>query len=542
MRRVTFWILAFVTLLVSVVTDKAFGHLPAALVFVVGLLAALAVHDLVQTRHSIRRNFPIVGHFRYLLESIRPEINQYFVESNEDGTPFSRELRSVVYQRAKRETDTVPFGMRHDAYEAGHEWVSHSLVPSRIEERAFRHTVGGPRCRQPYDMSVLYVSAMSYGALSRQAVEALNAGARAGNFAHNTGEGGVSPHHLRHGGDLIWQIGTGYFGCRNPDGTFSPERFEATARHPSIKMIEVKLSQGAKPGLGGILPAAKLTREIAEIRGVPFGEDVHSPPSHSAFGNPVELLRFLDDLRERSGGKPVGFKLCLGSLAEFMALCRAMVETGLAPDFVTVDGAEGGTGAAPLEFTNHVGMPLDDALVHVQNCLVGFGLRRDVSILCSGRVVTGFDVIRRLALGADACGSARAMMMALGCIQALRCNTNHCPTGVATQNPWLARGLVVPDKAQRVASYHRETLKASRAILEAMGLPGPHALAPRHLLRRSPSGTIERADERFRFVAEGAFLGGVLPEPYASAYAASDARAFQALEGEAPPRALRRYA
>ncbi len=526
MRKIALWILAFVTLLTAVVTAKLVGPLPAVLLVLLGAIAALTLRDLLQTRHAIRRNFPLIGRLRYLFEAIRPEINQYFIESNEDGTPFSRELRSVVYQRAKREVDSVPFGMRRDAYEPGHEWVSHSLAPSRIDERTMRTVVGGPRCKQPYDMSIFVVSAMSYGALSKNAVLALNTGAKTGGFAHNTGEGGVSPYHLEPGGDLIWQIGTGYFSCRAPDGTFSAEKFAAMAARPQIKMIELKLSQGAKPGLGGILPASKLTPEIAAIRGVPLGEDVHSPPSHSAFSSPREMMRFLDELRELSGGKPVGIKLCLGNLAEFMALCKAMRETGLAPDFVTVDGSEGGTGAAPLEFTNNVGMPMEDALVHVQNCLTGFGLRKQVSILCSGRTVTGFDLIKRIALGADACASARAMMMALGCIQALRCNTNQCPAGVATQDPWLVRGLVVPDKAQRVANYHKETLKSAKNIVEAMGVTRLADLSPHHVYRRTSTGEARRLDEIHAFVAPGSFLDGRLPEPYATAYAEASADRF----------------
>ncbi|MDP2316441.1 MAG: nucleoside diphosphate kinase regulator [Pseudomonadota bacterium] len=533
MRKVPLWILAFVTLLVSVVTAKSLGYGLGALVLSIGAALGVAARDFRQTRHAILRNFPLIGHVRYLLESVRPEINQYFVESHQDGTPFSRELRSVVYQRAKKETDSVPFGTRHDTYGPGHEWVSHSLAPSTIEERTMRTVIGGPRCTQPYDASIFNVSAMSFGALSKNAVLALNGGAAIGGFAHNTGEGGVSPYHLEPGGSLIWQIGTGYFGCRTPDGRFCPEAFAAMATRPQIKMIELKLSQGAKPGLGGILPAAKLTPEIAAIRGVPLGHDVHSPPAHTEFSTPVGLLRFLDRMRQLSGGKPVGIKLCIGSLSEFVAICKAMVNTGLAPDFINVDGAEGGTGAAPLEFTNHVGMPLLDALVHVRNCLVGFGLRDQIAIIATGRNVTGFDLVKRLALGADACGSARAMMLALGCIQALQCNTNKCPTGVATQNPRLARGLDVPDKAARVASYQRQTVLAAKAILEAMGLPGHEALLPEHIQRRLASGEARSCDQLYPSVAPGSFAVGRIPEPYAAAYAAARADSFHA----APPSA-----
>lgn len=527
MRNLALWIMAFVTLLTAVVTAKMIGPVTGVIALVGTAFAGIALYDVAQTRHSILRNFPLIGHARYLLESIRPEINQYFIESNANGAPFNRAQRSLVYQRAKRVTDTVPFGMQMSAYEAGHEWVSHSLAPTTLDDAQMRTVIGGPRCRQPYSMSRFVVSAMSYGALSQNAVEALNSGAKIGGFAHNTGEGGVSDHHLRHGGDLIWQIGTGYFGCRTPDGKFSPEKFAEMARRPNIKMIEIKLSQGAKPGLGGLLPAAKVTPEISRIRGVNMGEDVHSPPAHTQFSNPRELVAFVARLQELSGGKPVGIKLCLGSLTEFVAICKAMRATGRGPDFVTVDGSEGGTGAAPLEFTNNVGMPLEDALVHVRNCLVGFGLRRQVSILCSGRVVTGFDLVKRLALGADACASARAMMMAIGCIQALQCNTNKCPTGVATQDPWLMRGLVVPDKATRVANYHKETIKAARSILEAMGITRVDALEPHHVNRRTSTGQAKRLDELHMFVEPGSFVKGPIPEPYATAIAEASPDSFQ---------------
>ncbi|MCK6508038.1 nucleoside diphosphate kinase regulator [Myxococcota bacterium] len=527
-----------VLLLTAVILSISFALFGSTAGVVGGLLAvaaALGLSDLLQSRHAIRRNFPVVGHVRYLMESVRPELHQYFVESDQDGTPFSRELRSVVYQRAKRQIDTVPFGTRHDTYGAGHEWVSHTLVPSRIDEARMRRVIGGSRCKQPYDASIFNVSAMSFGALSKNAILALNGGAARGDFAQNTGEGGVSPYHLAPGGSLIWQIGTGYFGCRTPDGRFDVERYAAMAARPEIKMIEIKLSQGAKPGLGGILPASKLTPEIAEIRGVPLGHDVHSPPAHTAFSTPTELLVFLDLLRERSGGKPVGFKLCLGSLTEFVAICKAMVETGLPPDFINVDGAEGGTGAAPLEFTNHVGTPLEDALVHVHNCLVGFGLRHEVTIMATGRNVTGFDLVKRIALGADTCGSARAMMLALGCIQALQCNTNTCPTGVATQNPWLVRGLDVPDKTARVASYHQQTVAAARTILEAMGLDGPEALRPAHIHRRLASGEVRRCDQLYTFVAAGSFLRGEAPAPYADALESARADSFAPAPRRAQP-------
>jgi glutamate synthase domain-containing protein 2 len=422
-----------------------------------GPLFAVGWYDFLQRRHAIRRNFPIIGNFRYLLEAIRPEINQYFVESNTDGAPFNRDLRSLVYQRSKTQPDTVPFGTKLDVYQVGYEWVNHSLKPQHVDPASLRIVVG-PDCAQPYLCSVFNISAMSYGSLSANAILALNEGAKIGNFAHDTGEGGISPYHLAPGGDLIWEIGTGYFSARTLDGKFSPERFAENARRSTVKMTALKLSQGAKPGHGGILPAAKLTREIAEIRGVPMGRDVLSPPAHTAFGTPVELLELLAKMRELSGGKPVGFKLCVGKRRELLAICKAMALTGITPDFITVDGGEGGTGAAPLEFSNSVGSPLRESLIFVHNALVGFSLRKKVRVFCSGKVVSGFDVVSRLAIGADGCHAARAMMMALGCIQALRCNTNRCPTGVATQDPSLMAGLVVEDKAVRVANYPRETL------------------------------------------------------------------------------------
>ncbi|MBX2859809.1 MAG: FMN-binding glutamate synthase family protein, partial [Vampirovibrio sp.] len=372
----------------------------------------------LQTKHAIRRNFPILGEGRYLMEAVRPEINQYFVESDIEGRPFHRVQRSNVYQRAKKALNTHPFGTKHDVYQEGYEWINHSLIPVEPPHEDPRVTIGGDHCTQPYSASIFNISAMSYGSLSKNAVLALNEGAQIGRFAHNTGEGGLSPHHLKPGGDIIWQIGTGYFGCRTPEGNFCPENFKKRATLNNVKMIELKLSQGAKPGHGGILPAEKVTEEVAEIRGVKLGKDVMSPPAHQAFNTPRGLLEFLAKLRELSGGKPVGFKLCVGSKQEFLSICKAMVETGLLPDFITVDGSEGGTGAAPLEFSDSVGMPLNDGLVFVHNALVGCDLRNKIRVIASGKVTTAFDLISKLAMGADMCNSARGMMFALGCIQA----------------------------------------------------------------------------------------------------------------------------
>lgn len=494
---------------------------------VLGPLLIVGYRDFFQTSQTVRRNFPIIGNFRYLFESIRPEINQYFVESNTDGVPFSREQRSLVYQRAKGMLDTLPFGTQRDVYQVGYEWVNHSLMPTHVNPNSLRVMVGGPDCRQPYLCSVLNISAMSYGALSRNAVLALNGGARDGGFAHNTGEGGISPYHLEMGGDIIWQFGTGYFGCRDAEGKFSPELFKEKAQISNVKMIEVKLSQGAKPGHGGILPAAKVTQEVASIRGVPMGKDVNSPPGHSAFSTPVELMKFIGLLRELSQGKPIGFKLCLGKRREFLAICKAMISTGITPDFITVDGSEGGTGAAPLEFSNHIGTPLSEALIFIHNSLVGFNLRDKIKIFASGKVTTGFDVVKKLALGADVVNSARAFMLALGCIQALRCNNNTCPTGVATQNPDLVAGLWVPGKRKRVHSYHEQTVGSVAEILGAMGLSSTRDLRPWHLMRRVSSTEVKHYGDLYDYLQPGALLDAEVPRAFVRAIRMADPQSFK---------------
>src|SRR5690554_5112901 len=476
----------------------------------------VGVVDMLQTRQAIRRNFPVAGRLRYIMEDLRPKIYQYFVESDTNGRPFSRINRSVIYQRAKKEIDRTPFGTQLNVYDDNYEWLSHSmgaLDMHHIKELP-RVTVGGPDCTQPYSASVFNVSAMSYGSLSKNAVMALNEGARIGKFAHNTGEGGVSDYHLEGGGDLIWQNGTGYFGCRFPDGRFNPERFAAKAAFPSVKMIEIKLSQGAKPGHGGLLPGAKVNEEIARIRDVEIGKDVASPPSHSAFSTPLELVTFIKQLRDLSGGKPVGFKLCIGQKNEFIALCKAMAETKIYPDFITVDGGEGGTGAAPLEFSNSVGMPLRGALAFVYDALTGFDLKKHIKIIASGKVTNGFDLVRNFAIGADICNSARGMMMALGCIQALECNKNTCPVGVATQNPKLVRGLVVADKKYRVANYHNETVKSASELMAAAGIKHPDDLHRVFIQRRiSPDRVLTYLDS-YRYIPKGSLL----QEPYAKQF------------------------
>jgi glutamate synthase domain-containing protein 2 len=473
---------------------------------VVAPLIGLGLHDVIQREHSLLRIYPVIGHGRYLMEEIRPEIQQYFVESNTDGMPFSREFRSIVYQRAKGDLDTRAFGTQYEVNRVGYEWMHHSLAPTPVAETEKRVRVGGADCRRPYSASRLNISAMSFGSLSKNAILALNKGARMGGFAHNTGEGGLSPHHLAPGGDVIWQVGTGYFGCRTLDGRFDPGAFTENAGHDAVKMIEIKLSQGAKPGHGGILPAGKVTVEIARIRGVPLGHDVISPPAHTAFSTPAGLLEFVARLRELSEGKPVGFKLCVGHRSEFLGICKAMLETGILPDFITIDGAEGGTGAAPLELTDSVGMPMRDGLIFAHSALIGIGLRDKVRIIAAGKIITAFHMFRTIALGADMCNSARGMMFALGCIQARRCNCNTCPVGIATQDPSRVKGLDVNRKAPRVARYHSSTIKSFLEILSAAGLQDASEIRPKHVLRRTDTATIKHLDEIYPVLPKGCLL------------------------------------
>ncbi len=447
-------------------------------------LSAVGVWDVRQTKSSVLRNYPVIGHLRFMLEKIRPEIRQYFLENDTEATPFSRSQRSLAYARAKGETDKRPFGSQLDMNADGHEWLNHSMQPSALSTHDFRVLIGGDACKQPYDASIFNISAMSFGALSANAIQALNAGAQRGRFAHDTGEGSISAWHRLHGGDLIWEIGSGYFGCRDENGRFSPERFQANAMDAQVKMIEIKLSQGAKPGHGGVLPGPKVTPEIAAARGVQVGVDCVSPASHSAFSTPLEMMHFIAQLRELSGGKPVGFKLCIGHPWEWFAIVKAMLETGVRPDFIVVDGAEGGTGAAPLEFTDHVGAPLQEGLRLVHNTLVGVNLREHIKVGCAGKVVSAFDIVRALAIGADWCNSARGFMFALGCIQAQSCHTGHCPTGVTTQDPVRQQALVVPDKAERVFHFHQNTLMALQELVQAAGLQHPSQITSHHLVRR----------------------------------------------------------
>ena len=446
-------------------------------------LVALGVHDLLQTHHSILRNYPVIGHLRFVLEFVRPEIRQYFIESDNEAAPFSRSQRSLVYQRAKGESDKRPFGTQLDVQAPGFEWINHSVAPSQLATHDFRITIG-PETAQPYSASVFNISAMSFGALSANAILALNAGAKRGGFAHDTGEGSISAYHRVHGGDLVWEIGSGYFGCRHADGSFDPEKFAHSARDPQVKLIELKLSQGAKPGHGGVLPGPKVTPEIAAARGVPMGVDCVSPAAHSAFATPLEMMQFIARLRELSGGKPTGFKLCIGHPWEWFAMVKAMLASGITPDFIVVDGSEGGTGAAPVEFTDHVGSPLQEGLLLVHNTLRGAGLRGRIRLGCAGKVVSAFDITRMMALGADWCNSARGFMFALGCIQAQSCHTGRCPTGVTTQDPVRQRSLVVPDKAVRVYNFHQQTLHALQELVQAAGLQHPSDITAHHIVRR----------------------------------------------------------
>ena len=491
--RLTAYYLSWLGLLLSTFSLLVFQQGFSAFLLMAALVV-IGVYDRRQMKRSILRNYPIIGHLRFALEFIRPEIRQYFIESDNEATPFSRAQRSLVYQRAKGDPDKRPFGTQMDVHAEGYEWMNHSVSPSKVASHDFRVTIGAGRA-QPYECSVFNISAMSFGALSANAILALNAGAKRGGFAHDTGEGSISVHHRVHGGDLIWEVASGYFGCRNDDGSFNAEKFAANACDPQVKMIEVKLSQGAKPGHGGMLPGPKVTAEIAAARGIPVGKDCVSPASHSAFSTPVEMMQFVERLRTLSGGKPTGFKLCIGHPWEWFAMVKAMMATGITPDFIVVDGAEGGTGAAPVEFTDHVGSPLQEGLLLVHNTLRGVGLRDKIKIGAAGKVVSAFDIARLMALGADWCNSARGFMFALGCIQAQTCHTGHCPTGVTTQDPKRQQSLVVPDKATRVYNFHQETLHALQELVQAAGIHHPNQITAHHIVRRS-------TDQKVRSLAQ----------------------------------------
>jgi len=499
------------------------------LLVVFGALALLGTMDVIQSRHAVLRNYPLLAHIRFILEEIRPEIRQYFLESEKDGTPFSRDKRALVYQRAKRALDKRPFGTQNDVYASGFEWLDHSIAPRPVCKEPFRIVVGGPDCSRSYSASIFNISAMSFGALSANAIRSLNIGAKKGNFAHDTGEGGYSPYHRENGGDLIWEIGSGYFSCRNADGTFCPEKFAENARSDQIKMVELKLSQGAKPGHGGVLPAAKVNAEISVTRGVPIGVDCISPSHHSAFSTPIEMMHFIAKMRELSGGKPAGFKLCIGHPWEFLAVCKAMVETEIYPDFIVVDGKEGGTGAAPLEFTDHLGMPLREGLNFVHNALIGINARDRIRIGASGKIISAFDVARVMALGADWCNSARGFMFALGCIQSQSCHTDKCPTGVSTQDPGRQRALVVGDKSERVYNFHRATVEAVAELAAAAGLNHPNEFSLAHFSRRVSAQEVKSFAELYPVLEPGELLAGSGNKRFEIPWAMASAKEFRAM-------------
>lgn len=505
-----------------------FSHL---LSFICFLLFIVGWHDYRQQHHSILRNYPVSGHLRFLMEYIRPEIRQYFLESDEENLPFSRNQRAMVYTRAKRQNDKRGFGTIKSVYGSDTEWIGHSAAPKKADPKTFRIHIGGPQCKHPYNASIFNISAMSFGSLSPNAIRALNRGAKMGGFYHDTGEGSISAYHREHGGDLVWEIGSGYFGCRTPTGHFDPQRFAEQAAEPQVKMIEIKMSQGAKPGHGGVLPAAKVTIEIATTRGVKLGEDCVSPASHSAFSTPLELMAFIQQLRELSGGKPVGFKLCIGQPWEWFGIAKAMLQTDIWPDFIVVDGSEGGTGAAPVEFADYVGMPMREGVRLVHNTLVGIGKRDRVKIGVSGKIISAFDIARAIALGADWCNSARGFMFALGCIQSRSCHTDHCPTGVATQDPNRQRALVVGDKATRVMNFHELTVEALAELVNAAGLEHPEEITADHIMVRDSSGHPVPLATTLPTVSEGALLDEgaltALPEPFRTYWASADPARFE---------------
>jgi glutamate synthase domain-containing protein 2 len=528
-RFIILTICAVVTalLVAEVIVDPEWFDFLILPILLFGGLSVLGVRDVMQKGHAVLRNYPISAHIRFLLEEIRPEMRQYFFESEKDGMPFSRDIRAVVYQRAKMQLDKRPFGTQEDVYKEGYEWMHHSVAPKTSASEKFRITVGGPECAKPYSCSVFNISAMSFGSLSPNAVRSLNAGAKKGGFAHDTGEGGVSPYHRENDGDIIWEVGSGYFGCRNRDGSFNPELFAKVAGEDQIKMVELKISQGAKPGHGGVLPAAKVSAEISRIRGIEMGEDCISPARHSAFSTPIEMMKFIGEMRRLSGGKPAGFKMCIGHPWEFLAICKAMLETGIYPDFIVVDGNEGGTGAAPLEFMDHLGMPMREGVNFVHNALVGINARDRIKIGASGKIATAFDMARAMAIGADWCNSARGFMFALGCIQSLSCHTDRCPTGVATQDPTRNRALVVPHKTERVYNYHHASIHALAELLAAAGLEHPRDLRPIHFSQRGSTTEVSTFAKLYPALRPGELLDGTDDPRFRDAWAMARADTFQ---------------
>jgi len=528
----------YITFVLAIAATIGFGLLwrywpytiEFAICFALALgLTVVGIHDLAQKNHAVLRNYPIIAHLRFILEAIRPEMRQYFFEDETNGLPFSRNMRAVVYQRAKMQLDVLPFGTNYEVYAQGFEWLNHSIAPIPANKEGFRVTIGGPDCARPYSASVFNISAMSFGSLSANAIRALNGGARLGGFAHDTGEGSYSAYHREGGGDIIWELGSGYFGARNPDGSFSPEKFAAAATNEQIKMVELKLSQGAKPGHGGVLPAPKVSREISETRGVPMGEDCISPPRHSAFSTPIEMMQFVAEMRRLSGGKPAGFKLCIGHEWEFLAICKAMLETGIYPDFIVVDGKEGGTGAAPMEFIDHIGRPMREGLSFVHNALIGIGVRDRIKLGAAGKIISGFDVARAMALGADWCNAARGFMFALGCIQSQSCHTDRCPTGVATQDPLRQKALDVPTKTQRVANFHKATLHALAELTAAAGLAHPNEFTPAHISRRISASQVATFADLYPALAPGELLSGTGNPRWAIPWTMAQAASFRAV-------------
>lgn len=520
-----FFISATILLIANALLCLISFHFAWGFVFT-GFYAIIGVHDLLQPHHNILRNYPFFGHFRYILESIRPEMQQYFVATNLSERPFPREARSLVYRRAHHANDTVPFGTQHDISKEGFELALHSMTPTIAKVDSERVLIGNEACKQPYSASRLNISAMSFGALGRTAIESLNLGAKLGNFYHNTGEGGLTPHHLKNGGDVVWQLGTGYFGCRTKNGEFCESLFKEKVVNDAVKMIEIKISQGAKPSHGGLLPATKISKEVSDIRGIPMGKDCFSPPTHSAFSDPKTLLAFVSKLRELSGGKPVGFKLAIGQKHQFMAICKAMIKEQVYPDFITVDGAEGGTGAAPAEFSNRLGLPINDGLIFVHNCLKGCNIRDKIRIIASGKVISAFDIVQKLSIGADLCNSARGMLFSIGCIQARRCNTNECPTGIATQDPNRIRAIIPEIKSEHVNNYHKVTIESFLELMGAMGVDHPSKLTPEHVQKRTDYIHSKTYAELYPFLNDGDLLKEQLPQAYEADWLKADSSTF----------------
>ncbi|MBH9536514.1 FMN-binding glutamate synthase family protein [Novosphingopyxis sp. YJ-S2-01] len=525
-RNLGFWLpLLLVAVTVALGVWVSPGFFWALILFAPLLL--IAIWDLAQSKHSLRRNYPLSARFRWLFEDLRPFLRSYIVEGPLEGRPFDRVSRSLVYARAKKQEDAHPFGTELDVYSEEYEALCHSINPNPNAPKRTRVHVGTDQCSKPYDAARLNISAMSFGALGSHAIEALNLGAKIGDFYHDTGEGGLSPYHLKHGGDIVWELGSGYFGARQKDGSFDPDAFQDKAQHDQVKMTEIKLSQGAKPGHGGLLPAPKVTQEIADTRQVPAHEDCLSPPGHSAFSTPREMLEFAAKMRDLSGGKPVGIKLCVGMPHEVFAICKAMLDSGIYLDFIVVDGGGGGTGAAPLELSDHVGLPLRIGLYYVNNALIGTGLKGKIKLAASEKVFSGSSIAMNAALGANWCNAARAFMFSLGCVQSLRCHTGTCPTGVATSSPARQRGLVIPDKAQRVANFQSKTLDSLHDIVVACGLESPDEFTPHHLRQWKNNAEMVPWSRIVNEVEEGRLLSEPDATPFAEYWRAANPDSFK---------------